>query len=82
MLAFKHSAASFDTPRMLVSDAETSGGPISLHTAMGKRSQPSSSRSAWSLDDSPQTQQSKREDNRAWQPHRQQHPLKQAKPRV
>src|SRR5215208_2597957 len=34
MLAFKHSAGSLDTPRTLVSDAETSGGPISLHTAI------------------------------------------------
>src|SRR5215204_6264965 len=38
MLAFKHNAGSFGTPRTLVSDAETSGGPISLHNAIGVRS--------------------------------------------
>src|SRR5215213_1301218 len=34
MFAFKHNAGSFGTPRTLVSDAQTSGGPISLHTAI------------------------------------------------
>jgi hypothetical protein len=35
MLAFKHNAGSFGTPRTLASDAQTTGGPISLHTAIG-----------------------------------------------
>ena len=34
MLAYKHNAGSFGTPRTLVSDTETSGAPISLHTAI------------------------------------------------
>src|SRR5215211_7361898 len=34
-LAFKHNAGGFGTPRTLDSDAESSGGPISLHTAIG-----------------------------------------------
>jgi len=35
MLAFKHNAVGFGTPRTPDSDAETSGGPTSLHTAIG-----------------------------------------------
>ncbi len=36
MLAFKHNAGGYGTPGTLASNAETSGGPISLHTAIRK----------------------------------------------
>ena len=35
MLAFKHNPGSFGTPHTLASEAQTTGGPISLHTAIG-----------------------------------------------
>jgi hypothetical protein len=35
MLAFKHNAEGFGALRTLASDAETSGGSISLHAAIG-----------------------------------------------
>lgn len=34
MLAFKHNAGGYGTPGTPAFDAETSGGPISLHTAI------------------------------------------------
>src|SRR5215212_3717082 len=36
MLGFKHNAGGFGTLGTLASDAETSRGPISLHTAIGE----------------------------------------------
>src|SRR5215212_3337346 len=37
MLAFKHNAGCCGTPGTPGSDAETSGGPVSLHTAIGAK---------------------------------------------
>src|ERR671933_2634280 len=37
MLAFKHNPGSFGTPRTLASEAQTTGAPISLHSAIGSR---------------------------------------------